>query len=136
MRMTTGEAGVSLNLSPIAPRSSSTSGSGESQNSSDVSGNTEPASSALPVQPAGAVAVANQASPQGPIASAIQNSLGFGNTSQMSSPPDYSNYYSAFYQAHTDPNAPIPHSNYFPNHHFTVSSLIQKPGATVPYPKL
>ena len=137
------QSGVSLNLSPIAARSSSTSnsGSGESRNSSDVSGTTDPA---LPVQVVGtsgsvASVQGNQTSPQGPIASAIQNTLGFGNApGQIQTTPDYSNYYSAFYQAHSDPNAALAHSNYFPNHHFTVSSLIQKPsvGATVPYPKL
>ena len=64
----------------------------------------------------------------GPIASAIQGTLGLSGDYA-----DYSNYYSAFYQAHhqTDPN------HYFSNH-FTVSSLIQKPPVAtspVPYPK-
>lgn len=71
----------------------------------------------------------------GPISNAIQSSLGLttgtGAPSLEYPPPDYSNYYSAFYQAHADPN----HANYFSNP-FTVSSLIQKPTPPpLPYTK-
>ena len=58
----------------------------------------------------------------GPISTAIQNSLEYPTT-----PADYSNYYSAFYQSHYQQQQ----LQAAPNHHFTVSSLIQKvnPGA-------
>ena len=71
----------------------------------------------------------------GPIANAIQSSLGDYRPPQEVA--DYSNYYSAFYQAQQQAHDPNLNANYFPNHHFTVSSLIQKqPSTTVPYPKL
>ena len=90
---------VSLNLSPIGQASSV---------------------DELPTQPP----LTESSPPVGPISSAIQSSLG-----ESYNPSDYSNYYSAFYQSHhADPNA----HQYFKslqsssNHHFTVSSLIQK----------
>ena len=51
---------------------------------------------------------------------------------------DYSNYYSAFYQTHPAEQQPVNYAGHFPNHHFTVSSLIQKPTAAqlTAYPKL
>ena len=78
----------------------------------------------------------------GPITSAIAAATapGLSGDNRYQVPGDYSNYYSAFYQTHpADPNA-LAQSNYshFPNHHFTVSSLIQKPSVAQlgVYPKL
>jgi hypothetical protein len=73
----------------------------------------------------------------GPISSAIAAASGIPLTDYRNQiQPDYSNYYSAFYQSHpSDPNSLSAQSySHFPNHHFTVSSLIQKP--QVGYPKL
>ena len=189
----TGPEQVSLNLSPVGQRSSTSAASGESaasHSASDVSASSAASSalaaavvSTIPIaaapsvptldvtsqltslpthsSPSALMSVANPAisvpssitsSPPGPITNAIQNSLGLANDYRTAAaslanghvspqipatPGDYSNYYSAFYQAHADTN-PLSHhhASYFPNHHFTVSSLIQKPGATAPYPKI
>ena len=144
---------VSLNLSPIGQRSST---SGDSSHNSGSDGTTDGPVSLTNVQstspqvmssapPIGGILSTNQNA--GPISSAIQNTLvdyrnqgpvGSSAPPQLPTTPDYSNYYSAFYQAHTDPNSlsPHPNSHYFPNHQFTVSSLIQKPGSITTYPKL
>ena len=117
---------TSLNMSPTGTSS------GVSSDSSHLSGLiTGPITSAI------------AAATSTPLPVSTPVSMGTVTAGSSYQPTDYSNYYSAFYQTHpVDPNssqlAQTGSYSHFPNHHFTVSSLIQKPSAAqlTAYPKL